>query len=131
MIYRRQITYLTVLYFLSGLITEDGFVKCSTKEFNEFRQWVRKLKLDGIDQKRKELAKDEQDKSGFRKAVRDCGGYDPGFFAVIKERHERAQGFIEERNKKVAEHKKRLAIMEKICFLLINRGLDVNAHTPN
>ncbi|XP_066912328.1 titin homolog [Clytia hemisphaerica] len=33
-----------------GLITKAGYVKCTIKEFNDYRQWVRKLKLDAIDQ---------------------------------------------------------------------------------
>ena len=33
-----------------GLITKAGYVKCTIKEFNDYRQWIRKLKLDAIDQ---------------------------------------------------------------------------------
>ena len=31
------------------MLTEEGDVKCTIKEFNEYRQWIRKLKLDAID----------------------------------------------------------------------------------
>ena len=34
----------------AGLITKSGYVKCTIKEFNDYRQWIRKLKLDAIDQ---------------------------------------------------------------------------------
>merc|ERR1712203_447350 len=33
-----------------GLITESNHVKCTIKEFNDYRQWIRKLKLDALDQ---------------------------------------------------------------------------------
>eukprot|EP00794_Sanderia_malayensis_P017068 gene17068-18788_t len=42
-----------------GLITEDGFVKCSTKEFNEFRQWIRRLKLNSMEAATRRNAKGE------------------------------------------------------------------------
>ncbi|XP_065683514.1 repetitive organellar protein isoform X2 [Hydra vulgaris] len=32
-----------------GLLTKEGDVKCTIKEFNEYRQWIRKLKLDVIE----------------------------------------------------------------------------------
>ena len=42
-------------FALLGLITKDGFVKCSTREFNEYRQWIRRLKLNKMDAEAKEI----------------------------------------------------------------------------
>ena len=36
-----------------GFITPSGYVKCTLLEFNMFRQWIRKLKLDRIHQERR------------------------------------------------------------------------------
>ncbi len=46
-----------------GLITEDGLVKCSPKEFNEFRQWIRRLKLNSMEASARETAEREKEES--------------------------------------------------------------------
>lgn len=38
---------------MEGFITNSGFIKCTLLEFNMFRQWIRKLKLDRIHQERR------------------------------------------------------------------------------
>ncbi|XP_068723321.1 microtubule-associated protein futsch-like [Montipora capricornis] len=45
-----------------GFITPSGYVKCTLLEFNMFRQWIRKLKLDRIHQGRRRERQVEKEK---------------------------------------------------------------------
>lgn len=36
------------LKIFSGFITDDGYVKCNLMEFNNYRKWIRKVKLDEL-----------------------------------------------------------------------------------
>ena len=48
-------------FFLQGFITDDGYVKCTLKEFNEYRLWIRKLKLDELNRARRQDQKQIED----------------------------------------------------------------------
>lgn len=43
----------------SGFITEDGYVKCNLVEFNNYRKWIRKLKLEELYNQRRRLREEE------------------------------------------------------------------------
>lgn len=89
-----------------GLVTKDGYVKCTIKEFNDYRQWIRKLKLDAIDQDW-HLQKANQVKT--EKASKNHEATQ-----ISKQRQERAKQLYDQKlKKKEQERKKYLKYMEE------------------
>lgn len=79
------------IIFCSGLLTDHGYVKCTLKEFNEYRQWIRKIKLDELhremrlDQQKMEQAKNER----LQKIAMER---DAELLELMKWRYERTSG---------------------------------------
>ena len=88
--------------FSLGLITNEGYVKCTIKEFNDYRQWIRKLKLDAMDQnwRLQQLAEGATDKK-----VRNSEAA-----ALTKQRQERAKELYEKKMKKKEKERRRFVI---------------------
>lgn len=82
-----------------GLVTKDGYVKCTIKEFNDYRQWIRKLKLDAIDQDW-HLQKANQVKT--EKASKNHEATQ-----ISKQRQERAKQLYDQKLKKKEQERKK------------------------
>ncbi|XP_032237877.2 uncharacterized protein LOC116618397 [Nematostella vectensis] len=73
-----------------GFITEDGYVKCNLMEFNAYRQWIRKIKLDDLHQARRAQRAQEEKKRRerelYKQLVRDKEAY-----SIVRNREEKAK----------------------------------------
>ena len=99
--------------FFEGFITEEGFVKCSLMEFNAYRKWLRKLKLDAVQQKRR-LNKIEEEKLRQERAAQLQLEKDKELYSIIRAREEKAKEAREKsRKRKEKEQAKYLKKMEE------------------
>jgi len=89
-----------------GLITRQGYVKCTIKEFNDYRQWIRKLKLDAIDQDWHLKKSDNQDVN--TKSVTNNEAVQ-----LTKQRQQRAKELFSQ--KKIKEEKNRQRLMRNLA----------------
>ena len=78
--------------YITGLVTKDGYVKCTIKEFNDYRQWIRKLKLDALDQ---EWHLQQADSANKVKKPRNLE-----IVQLSKQRQERARQLYKQKEKK-------------------------------
>jgi len=85
-------------------------VKCTIKEFNDYRQWIRKLKLDAIDQDW-HLKKSDQI---IKKTHTNNEAAQ-----LTKQRQERAKELYTEKQAKQEKDRKRLFFLLICVFVLI------------
>ncbi|XP_027044717.1 fibrous sheath-interacting protein 2-like [Pocillopora damicornis] len=82
-----------------GFITNSGFIKCTLLEFNMFRQWIRKLKLDRMHQERRRQRRLElqlwKEKQARERLLRD-----KELYSIVRLREQRARDLKERAVKK-------------------------------
>ena len=107
---------LTLNLFLvctEGFITNSGFIKCTLLEFNMFRQWIRKLKLDRMHQESRRQRRLElqlwKEKQARERLLRD-----KELYSIVRLREQRA------RDLKERAVKKRETDREKYLKLQVN-----------
>ena len=83
-----------------GLVTKDGFVKCTIKEFNDYRQWIRKLKLDALEQ-------DWHLQKGNQVSADKLSRRSSDASQLTKQRQERARELYNQKQKKKEQERKR------------------------
>ena len=93
------------MLLFQGFITPSGFVKCTLLEFNMFRQWIRKLKLDRIHQEGRRQRQIEKQQWKERLA-REQLLRDEELYSIVREREQKARELIE-RGKKRREADRR------------------------
>ena len=102
-----------ILIYPTGFITEDGYVKCNLLEFNEYRRWVRKLKLDEYHKKQRE----EREEWEKHRRERDWERHflqDKGLCRISKMREQHAKELMEKRrNKREADKRKFIKLEEQ------------------
>ncbi|XP_020602170.1 fibrous sheath-interacting protein 2-like [Orbicella faveolata] len=77
-----------------GFITNSGYVKCTLLEFNMFRQWLRKLKLDRVHQQRRRERQMEIQLWKERQA-REQLLRDEELYSSVREREQKARDLKE------------------------------------
>ena len=87
------------MFLFLGLVTKDGFVKCTIKEFNDYRQWIRKLKLDALEQ---DWHLQKPNQVNGVKSSRNCDAAQ-----LTKQRQERARELYNQKQKKKEQERKR------------------------
>ena len=100
--------YMHAVEFVSsvkGYVTPRGFVKCTLLEFNMFRQWIRKLKLDRIHQERRRERQIEKQQWKERQA-RERLLRDEELYSIVREREQKARE-LKERGRKRREADRR------------------------
>ena len=97
---------------VEGFITSSGFVKCTLLEFNMFRQWIRKLKLDRIHQERRRERQLEKQLWKERLA-REQLLRDEELYSIVREREQKARELKERGAKRrEADRRKYLKLQE-------------------
>ena len=85
---------LFLLSCVKGFITDRGYVKCTLLEFNMFRQWIRKLKLDRLHQERRRERQTEIQLCKDKKA-REQLHRDEELYSIAREREQKARDLKE------------------------------------
>ncbi|XP_028399653.1 microtubule-associated protein futsch-like [Dendronephthya gigantea] len=96
-----------------GFITNDGYVKCSLKEFNEYRQWIRKLKLDELHQARRQDEKQIEDAKKER-LERIAMERDPELLEIMKRRREKRREQAKIHHQHIKKEQERVRKLEEI-----------------
>lgn len=113
-----QSIYLSL--FQIGFITEGGLVKCSPKEFNEFRQSIRRLKV-------KQLEAEFKEESAAKQRSVEEGEIEKAKFLmdvqVEKERkHSQAKEIYEEKLRQKRKERKRYATIVEALHVNSNQA---------
>lgn len=95
-----------------GFVTPSGYVKCTLLEFNMFRQWIRKLKLDKI---RQEMRRErEAEKENWKeKQAKLLLLRDGELYNILRSREQQAREIRERRMiRREADRQKYLKLQE-------------------
>ncbi|XP_078364195.1 uncharacterized protein LOC144648540 [Oculina patagonica] len=96
-----------------GFITNSGFVKCTLLEFNMFRQWIRKLKLDRIHQDYRRERQMELQLWKERQA-REQLLRDEELYSIVREREQKAREMKERGAKRRAVDRRKYLKLQEI-----------------
>ena len=77
-------------YVNKGFITPSGLVKCTLLEFNMFRQWIRKLKLDRLHQEHRRQRQIEKQQRKEKQA-REHLLRDEELYSILRGREQKAR----------------------------------------